>query len=270
MNPISLVTLITDFGLEDPFVGIMKGVMFSINSAVKVVDICHNVPPHDVVQAAYQWKAAYSYFPLGTIQVGVVDPGVGGKRKGILAVSERYFYVAPDNGILTLVEKEDPFNAIYELRNPDLQLSQISSTFHGRDIFAPVAGYLSCGTCPEDFGPKLKEIERLDFPVPYVDEESNLHGNIIGVDRFGNLLTNVEREQFKKFLGRGSFELMIKGNSIKRFQNYYAEQLSSEPFILVNSMDYLEIALANGSAERRLGAGAGDLFTIRFLELEPE
>jgi S-adenosylmethionine hydrolase len=266
MNPLPLITLITDFGLEDPFVGIMKGVMFSLNSTVKIVDICHNVPPHDVIQAAYQWKVAYSYFPLGTIQVGVVDPGVGGKRKGILAVSERYFYVAPDNGLLTLVEQEDPFDAVYELRNPDLQLSKVSSTFHGRDIFAPVAGHLSRGVSPGDFGPKVKEIERLDLPKPYVDNENNLQGNIIGVDRFGNLLTNVEREQFKQLLGRGNFELIIKGNSITRFQNYYAEQPSLEPFILVNSMDYLEIALTNGQADRRLEAGAGDLFTIRFFE----
>jgi S-adenosylmethionine hydrolase len=266
MKPIPLITLITDFGLEDPFVGIMKGVMFSLNPAVKVVDICHNVPPHDIVQAAYQWKAAYSYFPLGTIQVGVVDPGVGGKRKSILAMSERYFYVAPDNGLLTLVEKEDPFNAVYELKNPDLQLSKVNSTFHGRDIFAPVAGHLSCGACPGDFGPKLKKIDRLDFPEPYTDNENNLQGNIIGVDRFGNLLTNVEREQFKKLLGRGSFELIIKGNSITRFQNYYAEQPGLEPFILVNSMDYLEIALANDQANRRFGAGAGDLFKIRFFQ----
>lgn len=266
MKPIPLITLITDFGLEDPFVGIMKGVMFSLNSAVKVVDICHNVPPHDVVQAAYQWKAAYSFFPLGTIQVGVVDPGVGGNRKGILAVSERYFYVAPDNGLLTLVEQEDPFNAVYELRNNNLQLSKVSSTFHGRDIFAPVASHLSCGVCPEDFGPKIKEIERLALPTPYTDNKNNLRGNIVGVDRFGNLLTNIAREQFKKLLGRGCFELIIKGNSITRFQNYYAEQPSSEPFILVNSMDYLEIALTNGRADRRLAVGAGEQFTIRFLE----
>lgn len=266
MNPIPLITLITDFGLEDPFVGIMKGVMFSLNPTIKIVDICHNVPPHDVVQAAYQWKAAYSYFPSGTIQVGVVDPGVGGERKGILAISERCFYIAPDNGLLTLVEQEDPFNAVYELKNPDLQLSKVSPTFHGRDVFAPAAGHLSCGACPEDFGPKAKEIERLDLPVPYIDRENNLQGNIIGVDRFGNLLTNVEREQFKQLLGRGSFEMIIKGNSITSFQNYYAEQPSSEPFILVNSMDYLEVALVNERADRRLEAGAGDLFTIRFFE----
>ena len=260
MRPIPLVAMLTDFGSEGPFVGIMKGVVLSLNKSVTIVDICHQIDPHDVIQAAYQWKAAYSFFPPGSIQIGVVDPGVGGERKGILAVSDSYFYIAPDNGILTLVEEKDPFKAVYELKNTDLQLAKVSSTFHGRDIFAPAAGHLSCGVQPGDFGPPVEEILRLDLPRPHVGD--TLQGHIIEVDRFGNLFTNIEGGQFIKLLGGGRFILTIKEKKIDRFRKYYAEEAG--PFVLINSVEYLEIALRNDRADRWLGAGRGDSFTIRF------
>ena len=265
MKAVPLVTLLTDFGLEDPFVGVMKGVILTLSSFATIVDVCHQISPHDVVQAAYQWKAAYSYFPTGSIHVGVIDPGVGGERKGILAVSERYYYIAPDNGLLTLIERDDPFIGVYELKNSDLQLAEVSSTFHGRDIFAPAAGYLVRGVQPGDFGPRLDGIKRLDLPDPFVDEEGILHGRIMAVDRFGNLLTDVKGVLFRDLLGQGRFELVFRGKEINRFRKFYTEEKGAEPFVLVNSAGYLEIALTNFRADRQLGGGVGDRVTIKFL-----
>lgn len=240
----------------------MKGVILSLNSSAGIVDICHQIPAHSIKQAAYQWKASYSYFPPGTVHVGVVDPGVGGKRKGILAVSERYFYIAPDNGLLSLIEQADPFKAVYELANPDFQLADISHTFHGRDIFAPAAAHLTLGASPLEFGPPVKEIRRLEFPEPRVTGD-RIEGEIIGSDRFGNLFTNIDGSLFFRHFQGTDFVLSIRDKTVTTFREYYAQRESPEAFVLINSRGQLEIAFTNDRADRRLGVGAGDIFVIQ-------
>src|SRR4030043_1300706 len=193
-----IITLLTDFGLKDPYVASMKGVILSINPQCTLVDITHQVSPHDIREGAFILAQTYSTFPKGTIHLAVVDPGVGSARKPILIVTKNYFFVGPDNGLFAFAVKRETLKQVVVLTNQKFFLSEISSTFHGRDIFAPVATYLSLGVKPESFGPSIKSWHEISFPDPAM-KQGNLIGEIVHIDTFGNLVCNIDYKNLLKF-----------------------------------------------------------------------
>jgi S-adenosylmethionine hydrolase len=190
----SIITLLTDFGLDDEYVGVMKGVILSINPAAVIVDITHRVEPQGILQAAFLIRSAWRFFPERTIHVIVVDPGVGGSREILAYESNRQVFIAPDNGVLTLLLDETAADKAVCVRNSDYFLKPVSRTFHGRDVFAPVAAHLSRGTALTELGPAqdLKKILRLKVPKAFIDAAGAIVGSIVSIDRFGNLITNID------------------------------------------------------------------------------
>lgn len=236
----TLITLLTDFGTADYFVGAVKGAIASVNPNVPIIDVTHEIPAQDIEAGAFMLLAAYKTFPRGTIHVAVVDPGVGSARRPIIAVTNDQFFVGPDNGIFSYISAHRTFHVTaekYFRPNP-------SSTFHGRDVFAPVAAALSTGVAPEQFGPEINDEVRLP------SLESPLR--IIHIDRFGNCVTNISRE---KFSGKS---LSINGHTITAFRNFYGEAPAGEVFAIWGSAGFLEISVNGGSAARVLGAKRGD------------
>ncbi|MGD8878030.1 MAG: SAM-dependent chlorinase/fluorinase, partial [Syntrophobacterales bacterium] len=186
-----IVTLLTDFGSRDPYVAAVKGVLLSINPALTIVDITHETSPQNIREAGFILASAYRHFPQGTLHLAVVDPGVGGERRGLAAATERYLFVGPDNGLFDWVFATDPPHQVVVLENPEYQLPQVSATFHGRDIFAPAAGHLSLGLPLEKLGPASQY--RMHFAGRLIlKDQDTLEGEIIHVDRFGNLISNIE------------------------------------------------------------------------------
>ena len=185
-----LITLMTDFGHDDIFVGVMKGVIAGIAPDAGVIDLTHSIPPFDVVQAAHRLFQAYRYFPKGTIHVVVVDPGVGSERKIVGMSSDGHVSLAPNNGVLTLVEQERGHDRLVQVEESRYFLPRVSGSFHGRDIFAPVAAHLARGTALSDVGPPLERLRTLDIPRPEVIGDDSVRGKVLWCDHFGNLITN--------------------------------------------------------------------------------
>jgi S-adenosyl-L-methionine hydrolase (adenosine-forming) len=253
-----LITLLTDFGLQDSYVGVMKGVIFKINPRVEIIDITHFITPHSIEEAAFVLFTAYKYFPQNAVHVAVVDPGVGSERKIVLAKTGGYFFLAPDNGLLTYVLEHEKEKLLINVTNCDYFLSLISSTFHARDIFAPVAAYLSKGVYPEQFGSKLEQIVTLP-PLKPKQTLAGWEGRIIHQDRFGNLTTNFKKD----LLTEKDFSLLVKGREIRHLSRNYVDSLEKELIMLWGSSGYLEIALKNSSAADFLQVGLGELVEIR-------
>jgi len=223
-----VITLLSDFGTDDHSVAVMKGVILGVNPEVHVVDITHAIALYDIDSGAEILAAAYHYFPKGTIHVAVVDPGVGGDRRGILVATENYFFVGPDNGIFSHVYDDPAFLWVRDLRAVEFFLEKVSSTFHGRDVFAPVAGYLSAGEDPEDFGPVIVNPVKIEIPRSYVRPGGNIEGEIIYVDHFGNLITNIDTRVFwdgEGFVGEEEGTIIpvieISGVTIRGLSEYY-------------------------------------------------
>ena len=258
----SVITLLTDFGLKDVYIGVMKGVILNINPEAKIVDITHEVRPQDIKEAAFLLKTAYQFFPKSTIHVIVVDPGVGSARRPILAVTEDYLFVAPDNGVLELVYQNEK-TKVYHLNNPHYFLPKISTTFHGRDIFAPIAAYLSLGVKPETLGKEINDYVRIDWPKP-IKEVDCLKGEIIYIDRFGNLISNISRKIFDKYIGNKSFSIHFKNITLKQISSHYLSVSLGEILALWDSSDYLEIAQSLGNAKESLKANIGEKIEIYF------
>ena len=250
-----LITLLTDFGTKDPYAGIMKGVIFGINPDAQVIDLSHGIPRQDLLAAALVLWASVPYFPRGTIHVAVVDPEVGTKRRALLLQAEGSYFIGPDNGILSLAVAGKKTEKIVDLTNEVFHLGPKSRTFHGRDIFAPVAAYLSLGIPPGDFGPAAQDFVRLPWPE-VIKGERAIEGEVIYIDSFGNLVTNIQRrdlesleiERLRITLG----EVTICGVA----RNYAA---GASPFVaLINSWDLLEISVFKGSAQLERRAKIGD------------
>lgn len=256
----SLITLTTDFGLKDSYVGTMKGVILGINPQATIVDLCHEIEPQNVRQAAFVLYTAYRYFPRGTIHVVVVDPGVGSERRAIALRTPMATFVAPDNGVLSYVVADEEVERVVSLTNPQYWLAEVSSTFHGRDIFAPLAAHLSLGVPLEELGEALAEIVTFSVPQPEIGEDGTLRGHIIHVDRFGNLITDVKQQA-----ARLSQETIIevRGHRIVGLRRTYAEAAKGEILALIGSSGHLEIAMRGGSAMRTLGMKVGDEVKIR-------
>lgn len=254
----SIITLTTDFGLEDGYAGTMKGIILGIAPTATIVDITHNIAPQDVREAAYTLYTAYSYFPQGTIHVVVVDPGVGSERRAIALRTPRAAFVAPDNGVLSYVVAGERVEEIVDLTNPRHHLSPVSRTFHGRDIFAPAAAHLARGIPLAELGQPLAEIITFPLPRPQSRPDGTIVGQIIHVDRFGNLITSIMSKDLTDHLLLGEAIITIKGQSIRGIANHYAEGAPGKLLALIGSSDHLEIAVSGGSASQTLGAKVGD------------
>jgi S-adenosyl-L-methionine hydrolase (adenosine-forming) len=254
-----IVTFTTDFGLSDPFVGIMHGVVLNIHPETAIVDICHAVPSYEVQDGAWTIAQAYRFFPPRTVHVVVVDPGVGGKRRPIVVETEDYVFVAPDNGVLSLVEAREPKFSVRHITAERYFLQPVSQTFHGRDVFAPVAGWLSKGISPSEFGPEISDYVRLPLPAVERIGEGSVRGVILKVDKFGNLITNISEQDAPSLFSASParFRLLISGQTITRVCHSYAEGGEDEFFAIVGSSGYLEIAAAQASAAEKLPAGVG-------------
>jgi S-adenosylmethionine hydrolase len=252
-----IVTLLTDFGLRDHFVAAMKGVMLSLNPELAFVDISHLVPPQDVFTGAFTLGQTWALFPPKTIHLVVVDPGVGTGRKGIVATAGDHYFVAPDNGILTWTMDEPDF-AAYEITADHYFRKPISNTFHGRDVFAPVAGWISRGMPLQHLGPHLTDPIRLKVPVVKTVREGLLQGTILAVDQFGNLITNLKPEDFPE-----SCKIILSGQrEITSFRRTYSEGAPGELFMITGSAGYVEISVKNSSAASMLDLKPGALIGV--------
>lgn len=262
MSPCGVVTLTTDFGLSDGYVGTMKGVLLRVCPDVRIIDITHQVAPQDTLEASLVLQNAYPYFPVGTVHIVVVDPGVGSDRRQILLTTREYFFVGPDNGTFTRILESGDDVSVYEISNPQLMLANISHTFHGRDIFAPAAAYLVRGVPPEEFGPRVTDPVTVSIPTPriYIDR---IGGEVIYVDSFGNIVTNISQAQFDEAVAGRNVQISINGKSIERLQRSYLEGEQGRALALFGSSGLLEIAVAGGRADRRIGAGKGDTVLVR-------
>jgi S-adenosylmethionine hydrolase len=259
-----LITLTTDFGLRDPFVGIMKGVLLSICPSVRLVDLTHEVPPQDVLGGGLALEAALPFFPSGTVHLAVVDPGVGTARRPIAVRVGGHYLVGPDNGLFTFALERDGWAAV-SLTAPEYRLAEVSRTFHGRDVFAPAAAYLASGVPLERLGPVVTAPERLRRPGCRL-EAGELVGEVVDADRFGNLLTSIPAARLAEIPGSGGVTLEVAGRRLGGPVDAYAEGAAGEPAVIVGSMGRLEIFVKAGSARDRLGAGRGTIVRVRRAE----
>jgi S-adenosylmethionine hydrolase len=251
-----IITLLTDFGLKDPYVASMKGVILGINPQCALVDITHEVSPHDIKEGAFILAQTYSAFPKGTIHLSVVDPGVGSPRRPALFVGENYFFIGPDNGLFTLALKKEKLKKVIALRKMEFFLPAVSSTFHGRDIFAPAAAHLSLGVKVESFGPPIKSWHQIAFPDPAI-KQGKLFGEIVHIDAFGNLVSNIDCKNLLQFSKGYSFTARIGRKSIEGLKKGYWEGRKNEPMALIGSGGLLEISLREGNAQKFLNIKKG-------------
>ena len=266
-----IITLTTDFGTTDAYVGIMKGVILSINPNAQIVDLTHAIPPQDIYEAAFSIYAAHRYFPKGTIHIIVVDPGVGSDRQAIVSRTDDAFFVCPDNGVLSYLlqnvgnEGGHPMDSV-AIQNSAYHLPEVSNTFHGRDIFAPVAAHLSLGVSFDDLGPPVQTLVQLSIQVPELSD-SRLTGQIVKIDRFGNAVTNISQSAITRLEGESTgensaYEIRVGSARLHRLNRAYAESSVGKPLAIIGSYGLLEIAVNGGSAEAALGLKRGDVVVI--------
>lgn len=264
-----IVTITTDFGVADPFVGIMKGVMLSIEPSLTIVDVTNEIEPQNVQQAAYALSSAYEYFPKGSTHLCVIDPGVGSERIPIMLEAGGHKFVGPDNGLFTDIMRKHRDGVARRITNQDKFLSRVSNTFHGRDIFAPVAARLARGEPPESFGPVLSSINMLDLPWETRPSPNSLVGEVIYVDRFGNAITNITRsllEKVRSETGGKSVIMEIAGQSIDGILPYYSAAEDEESLnAIYGSWDTVEIFVKNGGAALLYDIDVGDDVEARFI-----
>ncbi|MGH9370408.1 MAG: SAM hydrolase/SAM-dependent halogenase family protein [Vicinamibacterales bacterium] len=254
MRPV--IALLSDFGMHDHYAGTMKGVMLTICPDATLVDITHDVPAHDVLDGALQLAAAARYFPAGTIFLAVVDPGVGSARRGIAAEAGEYRFVAPDNGVLTAVLREWTPKKIVELTERRYARPTVSRTFEGRDRFAPAAAWLAKGIQLTALGRPAADYSRLDIPQPEVHEAS-ISGVVLRIDRFGNIVTNIDRRSFEGVARSGAMQVNAGGHAVGRLVATYADIQPGEICALFGSTDHMELAANSDSAAERLALTRG-------------
>ncbi|CAN5358980.1 S-adenosyl-l-methionine hydroxide adenosyltransferase family protein [soil metagenome] len=252
-----IIVLLTDFGTKDYFVGAMKGAILAVNQRAQIVDITHEISPQDIRAASFTLRTCYRNFPPQTIFVGVVDPGVGSERRAILIETINYFFIAPDNGLLSFVFDEAENFSVFELTNRKFFAANVSATFHGRDIFAPVAAHLSNGAKAENFGAEIKDFIRFAETKPHKISENEMQAEIIHIDRFGNLITNLKREDLPE-----NFVLEIGEKWIEKLLEFFADAETDEVFMIFGSANYLEIAAFQDSAQRLLNIKIGQKITV--------
>jgi S-adenosylmethionine hydrolase len=252
--------LLTDFGTADYFVGAVKGAILSVNPGAAIADITHEIPPQDLEAGAFTLLASYATFPAGTIHVAVVDPGVGSTRRAIIVSAGEHFFVGPDNGIFSYIYDREPAHQTFAVTAEKYFRHPTSTTFHGRDIFAPVAAALSNGVKPKSFGAEITDAIRLNTPLtPVVQNNGNIEGRIIHIDRFGNCITNITRDLLKD----EQATLIVKEKPIDSFRKFFGEDPSPDLFAIWGSAGFLEIAVNGGSAALTLGAKRGEPVIIQ-------
>jgi S-adenosylmethionine hydrolase len=258
MKTSGIITLTTDFGLYDPYVAIMKGVILSINPGTRIVDVTHQVPPGALLHVASVIQDTIKYFPHGTINVVVVDPGVGGQRRPVAIETEDHFFVGPDNGLFWPIIEEDRSPTVIHLEEQKYFLSPVSNTFHGRDIFAPVAAHISLGIDIRKMGSVISDPVTFSFPRSEI-RGNVLLGKIIRVDNFGNLITNINRTDMEAFLQSATPRISIGELTIEDVRHVYTDVPRGELLALYGSMNRLEIAVREGSASDILGLTASEV-----------
>ncbi len=259
----SVITLLTDFGTDDEYVGLMKGVILSINPRATIVDLTHQISPQDIVQAAFTIDAGYHYFPEGTVHLIVVDPGVGTQRSLLALKLENHVFIAPDNGVLTLLLAEKKASSLNRITNPDYFRHPISQTFHGRDIIAPVGAHITNGLEVNALGPEidLQNVICLDGLGARLTEKGEIAGEVVVIDHFGNMITNIKSTQLTECSAGGSrqkIRIKIGSDVIHGLSDSYAGGPPDSPLALIGSRGYLEIAFNKGNAAQRLNAQKGD------------
>jgi hypothetical protein len=284
-----VITLTTDFGLRDAYVGIMKGVILSICPSAVIVDLTHEIAPQDIREAAFCMQTAYRFFPAGTVHVMVVDPGVGTNRAAVALTTPEYVFVFPDNGLLSPIMAQEAVQKVVALEHKDYFLDAVSATFHGRDIFAPVAAHLANGVCLEQLGSplSLQRLVRLKADIPQVTawQEGSLRGfeisgRVVRVDRFGNLLSNIDKAALASLAEADAWpglrvlldkrpaegESVRKADVIHGIVETYAQVPARHPLALPGSGGYLEIAVNGGNAAHYFQAGKGHRIRIRHID----
>ena len=258
-SPKPLISLTTDFGTQDTYVAQMKGVIAGIAPDAKVIDATHHLPPHDLFAGALALDTLVDAFPDGTIHVAVIDPGVGSDRAAVAVKTESFMLIGPDNGLFTLVLERYPPTAIVRLTNPDYHRIPVSQTFHGRDIFAPAAAHLANGVDLKSLGESATTLVNLNIPTPEVTGNS-LTARILYIDRFGNLITNLRREDYETWLSqtnKTNINSRIKKHKLGPLRCTFAEVEQGEPLIYFGSSDRLEVAIREGSAATALKVNTG-------------
>lgn len=250
------IALLSDFGLRDHYAGTMKGVILTLCPDANLIDITHDIPAHDVQAGAVELAAAYKYFPVGTVFLAVVDPGVGSSRRGLVAEAGDYRFVAPDNGVLTLVFRETKPKRVLELTERRYARPTVSRTFEGRDRFAPAAAWLAKGVEATAMGRPVTNYQTIDVPQPEA-VDGVLTGEVLRVDRFGNLVTNIDRRLFDQFRHDGPIQIAVSGQPVERLVATYAEAPAGAVCALFGSSDHLELAVNGGNAAEALGLGRG-------------
>jgi len=258
------VALLTDFGTRDHYAGTLKGVVLSVCPDATLVDIGHEIPAHDVLAGALELAACYRYFPHGTIFLVVVDPGVGSSRRGIAADTGEFKFVAPDNGVLSAVFRESPPKKVVELTERKYARPTVSRTFEGRDRFAPAAGFLAKGIPLASLGKGISNFHTIDLPRPAAGD-GELVGEVVRVDRFGNLITNIDRRSFEQFANGGTIAVVVGGQEIPRVVATYADSPPGELCALFGSTDHLEIAINAGDAAAALKLARGAAAKVRLV-----
>jgi S-adenosylmethionine hydrolase len=256
-----IITFTTDFGYRDPFVGIMKGVILKINPFANIIDITHDISPQNIMEAALAIEMSFRSFPQKTIHVVIVDPGVGSMRRPILVVTDHHYFIGPDNGV---------FSQIYNLKQETLTvmhitaehyfMSQRSTTFHGRDIFAPAAAWLSRGIDISHFGDPITDYVTLSLPVPLMPAENTIEGTVIYIDRFGNAITNINTQKIDGLYSnnpQGRLKVVVKGREAP-LKNYYSQVQDNGLYSVINSFGYLELFVYRGNASSDFGIAIGN------------
>lgn len=251
-----IITLTTDFGDESGYAGVMKGVILTVNPDCQIIDITHRVSQQDVEEAAFLLNNSFSYFPEHSIHVVVVDPGVGSERKPILVETDKYWFVGPDNGVFSFMFLMEGFKKVWEITNKSYFLPEISSTFHGRDIFAPVAAHLSLGVSAEELGKELKGFVMLKDLEPEV-ETGVIKARVVYADRFGNLISNISKDLFNRLVADKSFNISVGGKTIQKLSLSYADVRDGEVLALFGSSQWLEISVKNGNCQKELDIKKG-------------
>ena len=263
-----IITLLTDFGHDNWFVGTMKGVIKTISPTADVVDVCHEVPRHDITAAAFMLRNACPHFPDNTVHCVVVDPGVGGERAAIAIETDRFRFVAPDNGVISYALEGQEVRRAVRIEDERYMRTPVSRTFHGRDVFAPAAAHLDAGVNITKLGPEMERFVELPRSTPSKLSEAEVVGHILHVDRFGNLITDLHETFANELLAKARgqyFRLQVRDHEVHRLVGAYAEGRPGELVALIGSSGYLEIVINRGSARDTVDIGEGGEFILKVL-----
>jgi S-adenosylmethionine hydrolase len=265
MSPI--ITLTTDYGSKDAFAASVKGLILKINPQAQLVDITNDITPQDIWEGAFTLRSAYSHFPKGTIHLAVVDPGVGGGRRPIIVVTESYYFVGPDNGLFSLIYQDAERIRVHHITSTHYFLPNPGPTFHGRDIFAPVAGWLAKGIPSGNFGEEITDFAKLNVPAPKVASD-NVEGHVVHIDRFGNIITDITFKDLQPLIAEGADlstgAVTIAGKEIKGLKKYYSETTPGEVSAIINSSGALEIFMFKQNARTALSIKRGEVVRLMF------